>query len=288
MKFNIRPPRVNVNLKNGAFWKQIVMIVIGTTISLFLTVITAQMMEKHQRAKDRRLSAMMVMSNIELFARLMDGYSEVMGSSDSIATWLLSKPIEELELLPEDELNALVDQAAACLFISYDKSAQNIFSNNVETWKNMGNIEFINTVGQCFSSMNSVEEYWNKRANDMNGTVLEIKDHPDRYEGSSVPIKIISYDKMRRSLQGIHQMRAWFSHVAATMRYYNRQNMAAIGISEQEVMDFTNDLELGAEDAGAAPEFSDYCTPPLSPDSLPTMRDFEVRLQKLKSSTQAQ
>lgn len=45
------------------------MIVIGTTISLVLTIVAAKLMEVNQRAKDRRLSAMMVMSNIEVFAR---------------------------------------------------------------------------------------------------------------------------------------------------------------------------------------------------------------------------
>ena len=65
------------------------------------------LMEKHQRAKDRKLSAMMVLSNIEMFSRLLDEHAEVVASTDSVATWLLSKPIEELELLPEDELNNL-------------------------------------------------------------------------------------------------------------------------------------------------------------------------------------
>lgn len=69
VKLNIvRPPKVNVNSKKGSFWKQIGMIVIGTTISLAFTLIAAQLTENHQRAKDCRLSAMMVMSNIEIFS----------------------------------------------------------------------------------------------------------------------------------------------------------------------------------------------------------------------------
>ena len=258
------------------------MIVIGTTISLVLTITAATLMEKYQRAKDRELSAMMVMSNIEIFARLADGYADYMASADSIATWLLSKPVEELELLPEEELNNLIDQATSFPFLSHDKSAENIFSNNIETWKNMGNVVFINLVGQCFSTMNQVEEYWNKRATDLNEAILDIKDHPDNYKGSTLPMKIIRNEKVRRAMKGIHYWRAWLSHAAATMRYENRHNMEAIGIEEKELMDYTNELEMGTSKNNISPDFSDFYTAPLNPDSLSTMRAFDSQLDRLK------
>ena len=135
-KLNIKPPRINVNTKGG-FWKQIGMIVIGTTISLILTLVAAQLTESHQRAKDRRLSAMMVMSNIEKFSRTLEENAEALAPADSIATWLLSKPIEDLEKMPEEELNSLIDQVTTFFFLSYDKSAENIFpttSRHGRTW----------------------------------------------------------------------------------------------------------------------------------------------------------
>ena len=284
VKLNIKPPRVNVNTKGGRFWKQIGMIVIGTTISLAFTLIAAQLTENHQRAKDRRLSAMMVMSNIEAFARLTDDYSAYLAPADSVATWLLSKPIEELELMPEEELNSLIDQATSFPFMSHDKSAENIFSNNIETWKNMGNVAFISIAGQCFSTMNSVEEYWNKRVTDLNETVLDIKDHQDKYEGSTVPIKILRLEKVRRSLKGIHYWRAWLSHVAATIRYNNQKNMESIGIEEQKVMDYTNELSLALEDSkNAEPDFSDFYYGPLNPDSMTTLHNLDIHPEELKN-----
>lgn len=134
---------------------------------------------------------MMVMSNIESFARTLDEHAEIMASNDSVATWLINKPIEDLELMPEEELNSLIDQATNFLFLSRDKSAENIFSNNIETWKNVGNVQFIDRVGQCFAAMNTVEEYWNNRVTDVNETILDIKDHLENYEGNTLPIKII-------------------------------------------------------------------------------------------------
>ena len=277
----IRPPKVNVDARKN-FWKQIGMIVIGTTISLLLTITAATLMEKHQRAKDRKLSAMMVLSNIEMFSRMLDEHAEVMASTDSVATWLLSKPIEELELLPEDELNNLIDRATTTFFITYDKSTEQIFSKNIETWKNVGNVQFIDMVGQCFSAMKQVEEYWNNRMTDANNALLEIKSHPDKYDGSSMPIKVLGDDKIRRTLNGHHYMRAWLCYTAATMRYYNRQNMKAIGISEEEVMEYTDNRNLRIEDGEEVPNQQDFYTDPIAPEKLTTLAPLDARLDSLR------
>lgn len=276
----IRPPKVSADARKD-FWKQIGMIVLGATISLMLTIVAAQMLEKMQRAKDRKLSAMMVLSNIEMFSRALDEHAEVMASVDSVATWLLSKPIEELELLPEDELNDLIDRATGTFFITYDKTTEQIFSKNIETWKNMGNVRFIDMVGQCFSAMKQIEEYWNNRMTDANAALLEIKSHPDNYEGSSIPIKVISNDEIRRTLKSHHYMKAWLGYTSATMRYYNRQNMKAIGISAKKVMEYTDKRDLKPDSEEAVPNQQDFSTEPLAPENLTTFAPIDAQLDSL-------
>ena len=92
----IRPPKIKVDGKGKSFWSQIGMIIIGTTISLVFTIVAAQLLESHQRAKDRRLSALMVMASIENFANdQLDGI-ERLEQADSVCTWLLSMPVDEL------------------------------------------------------------------------------------------------------------------------------------------------------------------------------------------------
>ena len=53
----IRPPKVNIETRK-TFWKQLGMLILGTTISLVLTITAAVLMEKHQRAKDRKLTTL--------------------------------------------------------------------------------------------------------------------------------------------------------------------------------------------------------------------------------------
>jgi hypothetical protein len=282
-KIPIKPPRVNINPKIGGFWKQILMIVIGTTISLILTIFTAKLTEGLQRSKDRRLSAMMVMSNIEKFSRNMEEISSYMATSDSISTWLLNKPLEELELMPEEELANLLSQATSLLFLTYDKSAESIFSNNVETWKNMGNVQFIDNVGQCFSAMNMAEKRWNEGVTEVESTMRNIKEYPDNYEGTTIPMKSLRSYKVRHTLSGIHYWRAWLSYMAATMRHHNLNNMKAIGISEKEVMDYTDARIENDNSIGNAPEFSDYYSEPISPDDLSTLHEYDSMIERQKN-----
>ena len=84
-------------------------------------------------------------------------------------------------------------------------------------------------------------------------------------------------------MKGIHYWRAWLSHVAATMRYNNRKNMESIGIEEQEVLDYTNSLELGSENTNEEPDFNDFYSGPLNPDSLTTLHGLDVHLEELKN-----
>ena len=277
----IRPPKVSVDARKN-FWKQIGMIIIGTTISLLLTITAAQLLERHQRAKDRKLSAMMVLSNIEKFARALDDHASALDNADSVATWLLSKPVEELEMLPEEELDALINQVTTFFFMSYDKSAENIFSNNIETWKNMGNVHFIDQVGQCFSAMHSIEEYWDKWTTGINETCADISNHPDQYEGSSNNSKILCNDKMRHYIGSIHTMRGWLSYTAATMRYHNRRNMASIGITEKAVLDYTNARDMEEGNQEVEPNPSDFYTAPLDPANLTSMQRYDARIEELK------
>jgi len=259
------------------------MIILATTISLSFTIVAAQLLEKRHRAKDRRLSAMMVMSNIEKFSRNLEEIADYMASNDTVATWLLDKPVEELELLPEEELDNLVSQATSLLFLTYDKSAESIFSNNIETWKNMGNVQFIDQVGQCFSAMNMVEERWNGWVTEVEGTLRDIKDHPEQYEGSTVPAKCIRSEKVRHTLKGIHYWRSWLSYMAATMRYHNLHNMEAVGITEQEVMEFTDAREQDAGNQTDAPDFNDFYSEPIRPEALTSFKELNEELESIKA-----
>lgn len=278
-----RAPKVRVNAGSGGFWKQILMTFIGTTISLVLTVGTARMLELRQRVKDRRLSAMMVMSNIESFAKIMETRSERLARNDTVATWLLAQPVSALEKMPPDELQKMLNTALDLQFLAHDKSAENIFSENIDTWKNMGSFDFIDLVGSCFSVMNTSEEYWNGWLTEVNNLIKVVSSHPDDYEGNSTAAKLLNNLEMRNNLERIHKWCGWMRYVSASMHYYNRKNMAAIGITEEELWEFIEKNTGKTTIEEAPPNAQQFNTPPLNPTKLTTMREATQHLANLVS-----
>ena len=266
--FNIyRAPKPKVDGKQP-FWKQVLMIILSTTISLILTVSVITFIEHIHRVKDRHLTALMVMSNIEVFAQQLDSIYVQMDKADTASTWLLTRPEEKFALLPEDQLREIVTTAYVRNAITYDKSTENIFSNNIDTWKNLGNFQFIDNVGKCFSMMRLCEEMWNGNLDDIKTTTEAVaKRNANSPDKINPTMALVLAPAFRRLLKRQHMWRNWLRCSAEELRYLNRQNMVAIGIDEQEVMDFlkTRQQEINAgveppDDEALSVEQPDSCS----------------------------
>ena len=282
---NIDPPEAKTVKGGKNFWGNLLRTVLGTTISILLTFGTNALIQQHRKAKDRKMTAMMVMSNIESFARTLETRSERMASTDSIAAWLLCMSYEDLEMLPSNELNKLIDRATDVATLNHDHTAENVFSNHIETWKNVNNVQFIDNVGSCFSALNGVEEQFNQWVMGVPDALHDVKINPDKYEGSTLPMKMMHSDRVRTAMKAIHNRRCWLRYAAASLRYFNLQNMAAIGISEQEVIEYTNVLEEESEDTGTPPDANSFYTSAYTLDSLTTLTHLTHRIEELKAGT---
>ena len=134
LEFNLfRAPKPKVNNKGDSFLKQVLMIILSTTSSLSLTLGTISILDYNQKKKVRRMTAMMVMSNIETFARTHETRSERMARADSVGTWPLAQPIESFDTMPEDKLGDLINESINLQFLDHDHTAEKIFSNSIDT-----------------------------------------------------------------------------------------------------------------------------------------------------------
>ena len=269
--------------KHAGFWKQIGMLIIGTTISLVLTIGASMALELRERANDRRLSALMVMGTIEDFANGIDEIVVQQQHCDSICAWLLSVPVDELELMPKETLQDLVIDAVSNSFVSFDKAAENIFSNNLETWKNLGNFQFISNVGDCFTRMHSIEDYWNNRVKEEEKIFDDISGNPEQYPGKYICTKWLRNDNVRQTMVMKHNWICWLHYQAELMRYTNKLNMSVIGISEKELKEFMEEYHKEIVIKEQAPVSDDFYTPNLKPENLYTLEIYQKQLDSLKA-----
>ena len=256
--------------KRRNFLSQMWTIILGTTISLIVTIVAAQILERNHRAKDRRLSAMMVMSNIESYAQILESAYDYMGHADTVSAWLLDLPLDKVDSLDQNSLLSLMDEVMYIPIFVYDKTTESIFSDDIETWKNMGNFQFIDNVGKCFSNMHTIEEEWTAFSEEMDEVRDAVLYHPEQYTGNSWGSKYLNNPVFRQILRNFHNMRCWLQNKIEKIRYHNYVNMVTIGISEQELLEFIEMREKETEVDREKPGDIIY-TPNINPDSITTI-----------------
>ena len=271
MDENAKTSKEEKKVKRNNFLNQMGAIILGTTISLIVTIVAAQILERNHRAKDRRLSALMVMSNIESYARTLESAHEYMERADTVSAWLLDLPLNKVDSLDQDSLLSLMDELMYIPLIIYDKTTEGIFSDDIETWKNMGNFLFIDNVGKCFSDMRTIEKEWTAFSEEMDVARDAVIYHPEQYPGNSWCSKYLNDKVFHQLLRDFHNRRCWIYNQIEKIRYYNYLNMVAIGITEQELYDFIEmrekEIKVDREKPG-----DNFYTPRINPDSITTIQ----------------
>ena len=235
-----------MSTEKKSWLKDLLVAFAATTLSIILTFGTTGIINRVKQKQERKLTALMVMSSIEQFARdLEEGEKEVMPHLDSIATWLLSLPIEDVVKLGDEPLSSAFREVLNMPIIVHDQTAETIFSSCIDTWKTMGNFKFIDNVGTCFSLMNSVEEEYNKEIREFKAVRYAIDDHPSDYPGSSMAEKYLRNEQFRQKLSLPYTCSIFFPYYAEDLREANRYNMHLIGITEKEVLEFTDKRGAG-------------------------------------------
>ena len=243
----------------------------ATTLSIILTFGTTAVINRVRQKQERKLTALMVMSSIEQFARQLEEIEKDTAYRDSIATWLLSIPIEDVVKYDERLFFNALHEAIDLSAVTYDRTAETIFSSNIGTWKNMGNFKFINSVGNCFSEMSLIEEHYNERVLALKAVFDNIGLHKSDYPGSTMAEKALRNEEAGAQLRALTSFREWLNFCIAELRLENRNNMRYIGISEKEVIDFTDDLGAADEYEDLIFDSSDFLMPDIEVDSLITL-----------------
>ena len=262
-------------------WKDFVVAILATTVSIVLTFGTGRLVERNNQKKERRLTALMVMSSIESFAQNLDEAAKGWDRMDSVAVWLLRLPIDEVARLGDDPFEEAVQEVFEARIIRHDNTSETIFSSNIDTWKNLGSFQFVDNVGACFSQMNWTEEKNNKDALEYAGHLERIFNHYSDYPGSCFTEKLLRDEQVRRQLQMPNSLKAWLAYNSDILRRMNRQNMKLIGIPEKEVLAFTDARADVAIEEDPESDYSVFMKPFPDKESIDSNLDYARKLDSL-------
>ena len=271
-----------MSTEKNSWVKDLLVAFAATTLSIILTFGTTGVVNRIKQKQERKLTALMVMGSIEEFAQFLEEVGKVdLACVDSVATWLLSLPIEDVVKLGDEPLWPAIEAIAGIPVIVHDQSAETIFSSNIDTWKTMGNFRFIDNVGSIFSAMNEMEAYYNEEFAKYNAARTAVLDHPSDYPGDSKAEKLLRNELFRRQLLQPNYFRRWLPYCAEVLRETNRHSMHLMGITEKEVLDFTENKGVGDEYEEKRVDLFDFERPHLDIDSLAVQLSFARQVDSL-------
>ena len=172
-----------MKLKISDFWKQTLSCTLGTVIGIILTFGTSAWIEYREKQETERTAALMVIHNLDSFVQDLALMVKELQTIDEVNTKVLAAK-DHLDTVSEDTLSMFVTGILSHNFNTIDETAETIFSSNIETWKSIGNSEFIELAGNCFSAkrlMVKFQERLEAEKDELSDMLLEkvtYSDHP--------------------------------------------------------------------------------------------------------------
>ena len=253
---------------------------LATTLSIILTFGTTGLVEYCQRVKDRKMSAIMVLSTIENFSTTVDLMAQDIARCDSIGTWLLSLPQDSLDKIHPEEVHGILNEMLSLVdYMSHDKTAENIFGNSFETWKNMGNrnYRFIESVGESFARINADESNWNEWVKEYEKTINNVLSQMQ--PGEHTLTKLLNDNGVRQKLESFHVRKYWLDYISAHNHYLNKRNLSIIGLKEEDIKAYTERRKR--EKLPDEPQPSEFRSEQLKPDSLVTLKAIKLHIDSI-------
>ena len=122
-----------------------------------------------------------------------------------------------------------------------DKTAENIFTNDISTWRDVGNLRFISNVGECYSFINDIEKNYRiqlDRKNELRQHFIEEYDYEKMTDGECVAT-ILDMKGVKFFIDDFTEgFVPYFESCIDHLSKFNSNNMALIGVTREELTEF--------------------------------------------------
>ena len=240
MNVKFKMPKLS-NLLKKSWASELLMTFLGTTISIVLTFGTATWVEHRQQMKNRRQTAMMVISNINVFGENMRYIDSTLVKWSSTLRYIAELPRDSVLNLSTDDANAFLSAMFGAMLLQRDKTAENIFTSDISTWRDVGNLRFISGVGECYSFINDIEKNYRiqlERKGELRQRFFEDYYNEQMTGGECVAALL----DMKGTKYFINDFTGsfvyYFEESINNLLQMNRINMQLIGVTPEEVMNF--------------------------------------------------
>ena len=150
-------------------------------------------------------------------------------------------PRDSVRRLNQDEADAFLAAVFTNVLLKRDRTAENIFTNDISTWRDVGNLRFISSVGECYSFINDIEKNYRiqlDRTNELRQRFIEEHDY-EKMTGGECVAAILDMKGAKLFIDDFTGgFVPYFESSIDNLLEFNSINMAVIGVTRKEVMEF--------------------------------------------------
>lgn len=242
MNARFKMPRFGRQLTGNNMLKELLLTILATSISIVLTFGTAMYIEHRQKEKNRRQTTMMVLSDIYVFEKDLEQFDSIYISKwkdDLIELQSLSR--DSIMNLSDDELERYWSTLSTPVMLPRDKTAENIFTRDVSTWREVGNFRFIKLVSFIYTYINDIEKNFNVQIDRKTDNCQAFLENP-RLNEMSPNEQLVTFIEQKEVKHVMYDFcKGYYPYFQNSIQYLNgylKQCMEMMDVSEEELKEF--------------------------------------------------
>ena len=158
MNIKSKMPKFGHKLNGSGMVRELLMTILGTTISIVLTFGTAHFLELRQADKARRQTAMMLIHDIDESIATLESMAENEEEQKAAIQYVIDH-LDQIESLPSNTIYTAVTMLGVYFSDGdyFDDSKEKVFNSSQETWKNLDDVSFVDNMEEFYVSRNYLE-----------------------------------------------------------------------------------------------------------------------------------
>lgn len=230
------------------FWSDTLSNTLGTITGIIVTFGTTAWLQQHEQRAMERTAALMVIHNLDNFCGRLATEIADMEAEDSLNTLVCQFYPDSLDQIADDTLQLFVDNLLSRSFVVNDQTADNIFSTNISTWKDITDSKFVEQGGKCFSIKRKMTELREELDDDsrrvydiMTTTILLSGEQQTAREAA---VLVLRSPVLRSFIQKQHEYYLGGMQVGLmALQEQNAKNKQLMNVTDEELRQFGDNQE---------------------------------------------
>ena len=254
MNVKFKMPKFGRILTGGSMMKELLLTILGTTISIVLTFGTAHFVEQRQAEQARRLMAMTIINDIDESIKTVQKIMKEEEREHNITLYLMEN-IDRLDSISEDTLDVFADYITPTSYhesLGFKKNNENIFNSSQDSWRTLNDRQFLKNVQNFYNDRADFEQRCKEEPFFQTPITRE-----EEYQLLMKSDELWGHDAYvawcRKMLKSI-QLKCYTDYSRQRMHFYNyflkrainlnEENKFLMNITEQELEDFMNETYM--------------------------------------------